>query len=215
MKQVISRPTLAPDLAGEKANTLDIFLKSYLSIYSPPTDSSLLGNSDHCLKTLRHYFLPHLDRHLAPQRVFHYSKADCVSIRTFYSSYPLSSGSSKDPSTFPFFITNAVLDGMDLFIPSSFKPGKKFPLRGSSHSAPRLSITKTATSRNGSDFKPNIQEFLSSTHATLAAKPSKVPNHLFSNASATKLLPARLFLSPFGLWPKLSPKSFANHLSLH
>ena len=71
------------------------------------------------------------------------------------------------------------------------------------------------TSRNGSDFKPNTQELLSSSHAILAPKPSKMPNHLLSNASTTKSLPARLALAPFGLWPKLSPKTFANHLSLH
>ena len=49
----------------------------------------------------------------------------------------------------------------------------------------------------------------------IAPKPSKMPNHLLSNASTTKSLPARLVLAPFGLWPKLSPKTFANHLSFH
>ena len=33
-----------------------------------------------------------------------------------------------------------------------------------------------------------------------------MPNHLLSNASTTKSLPARLALAAFGLWPKLSPK---------
>ena len=92
---------------------------------------------------------------------------------------------------------------------------KKIPLSGSIHSAPKLRITKTTTSRNGSDFKPNSQELLSSSHAILAPKPSKMPNHLLSNASTTKSLPARLALAPIGLWPTLSPKTFATRLSLH
>ena len=36
-----------------------------------------------------------------------------------------------------------------------------------------------------------------------------------SIASTTKSHPARLPLAPFGPWPKLSPKTFANHPSLH
>ena len=75
----ISEPTCANDRAGDKANSLNLFLTSNPSIYSSLNVSSPLGNSDHCLITLRHDFLPHLDRHLAPQRVFHYSKTDWVS----------------------------------------------------------------------------------------------------------------------------------------
>ena len=124
LTQVISEPTRVLDRALAKANTLDLFLTANPSIYSPPTVSSPLGNSDYCLITLRHDFLPHLDRHFAPQRVFHYSKADCDSPRSFYSSYPWSSGSSNDPSSLASLITNAILLGMDIFIPS-YKPGKK------------------------------------------------------------------------------------------
>ena len=138
LTQVISEPTRVPDHAGDKANTLDLFLTPNPSIYSPPTVSSPLGNSDHCLITLRHDFLPQLDRPFAPQRVFHYSKADWDSLRTFYSSYPWSSGFSNDPSSLAFFITDAILLGMDLFVPSSYKPGKKIPLSCSIHIAPKL-----------------------------------------------------------------------------
>ena len=126
-QQVISEPTRVPDRAGDKANTLDLFLTSNPSIYSPPNVSSPLGNSDHCLITLRHDFLPHLDRPLVPHRVFHYSKADWDSLRTFYSSYPWSSGFSNDLSSFTSFITDTILLGMGLIMPSSCKPGKKFP----------------------------------------------------------------------------------------
>ena len=83
LTQVISEPTRVPDCAGDKANSLDLFLTSNPSIYSPPTVSSPLGNSDHCLITLRHDFLSHLDRPFAPERIFHYDKADWDSLRTF------------------------------------------------------------------------------------------------------------------------------------
>ena len=62
--------------------TLNPFLTYNLSIYSPPTVSSPLGNSDHCLITLRHDFFSQLDRPFAPQRVFHYNKADWDSLHT-------------------------------------------------------------------------------------------------------------------------------------
>ena len=49
LTQVISEPTSLPDGAGDKENTLDLFLTSNPSTYSPPTVSSPLGHSDHCL----------------------------------------------------------------------------------------------------------------------------------------------------------------------
>ena len=127
LTQVNSEPTRVPDRAGDKANTLDLFLTSNPSIYSPPTVSCPLGDSDNCLITLRHDFFPQLDRRLAPQRVFHYSKADWDSLRTFYSSYHWSSGFCYDPSSLASFINDAILLGMDYFVPSSSKPRKKIP----------------------------------------------------------------------------------------
>ena len=67
-----------------------------------------------------------------------YNKADWDSLRTFYSSYPWSSGFSNDPSSFASFITDEIFLGMDLFIPSSYKPGKKIPQNSSIHGAPKL-----------------------------------------------------------------------------
>ena len=138
LTQVISEPTRVPDRAGDKAHTLDLFLTPNPSIYSPPTVSSPLGNSDYCLITLRHDFLPLLDRPVAPQRVFHYNKAGWDSLRTFYSSYPWSSGFSNDPSSLASFITDAILLGMDISFPLLTSLIKKVPLSGSIHSAPKL-----------------------------------------------------------------------------
>ena len=125
LTQVVLEPTRVSDRAGDKANTLDLFLTSNPSIHSPPTVSSPLGNSDHCRITLRHDFLPQLDRPLSTQRVFHYRKADLDSLRTCYSSYHWSSGFSNDLSSLASFIIDTILFGIDLFIPSCYKPGKK------------------------------------------------------------------------------------------
>ena len=52
LTQVISEPTRVPGRAEGKANNIDLFLTSNPRIYSPPTVSSPLGNSDHCLLNL-------------------------------------------------------------------------------------------------------------------------------------------------------------------
>ena len=215
LTQVIAKPTRVPDRAGEKANTLDLVLTSNASIYSPPTVSSPLGNSDHCLITLRHDFLPHLDRPFAPQRVFHYSKADWDSLRTFYSSYPWSSDFSNDPSSFASFITDAILLGMDLFIPSSYKSGKK--------NSPKWFNSQCTMAVNNKNHYFKEWKRLQTQHSrTSFIKSRNTCSKTIKNAKSSfvqhiskKSLPARLALAPFGLWPKLSPKTFANHLSLH
>ena len=125
LSQLISEPTCIPDCPEYKANTLDLVLTSNPDIYSNPILDSPLGNSDHCLITLQHNFVCHQDTSSSSQAVLHYSKADWDSLRNFFAAYPWYSGLSNDPSTFATFITNAIQLGMDLFIPSSYRPGKK------------------------------------------------------------------------------------------
>ena len=125
LSQLISEPTRIRDRSGDKANTLDLFLTSNPDIYSNPILDSPLGNSDHCLITLQHNFVSHQDRSSSSQKVFHYSKADLDSLQNYFNAYPWYSGLSNDPSSFATFITNAIQLGMDLFIPSSYKLGKK------------------------------------------------------------------------------------------
>jgi len=125
LSQLISEPTRITDRSRDKANTLDLFLTPNPDIYSNPTLDSLLGNSDHCLITLQHNFVSHQDRFSSSQKAFHYRKADWDSLRNCFAAYLWYSGLSNDPSSFATFITNAIQLGMDLFIPSSYKPGKK------------------------------------------------------------------------------------------
>ena len=73
---------------------------------------------------------------------------------------------------------------------------------------PRLCRMITTASRDGSDFKPNIQELLSSIHALYAPKLSKIPNRQLSIALKIKSLPASLALAPFGINKSRLPKLF-------
>ena len=126
MTQLISEPTRIPNRSRDKANTLDLFLTSNPNIYSKPIVDSPLGNSDHSLITLQHdNFFSHRDKSFSSQKAFRFSRANCDSLRTFYSSGPWYSDISNDPSSFASFIKNGLLLGMDVFSPSSYKPGKK------------------------------------------------------------------------------------------
>ena len=142
------------------------------------------------------------------------SRSDRTSDFVDQSDSPPTTPSSKADPFASVIASNSNLNDDDQgFQPNHFSVQNS--LSCSIHSAPKLWVTKPITSRNRSDFKPNIQDLLPSTHATLAPKTIKNANHLLSNASTTISLPARLALAPFGLWPKLSPKTFANHLSLN
>ena len=138
LTQVISEPTRVPDCAGDKANTLDLFLTSNPSIYSPTTVSSPLGNSDHCLITLRHDFLPHLDRPFGPQRVFHYSKADWDSFALFTL---LTLGLQAFQMILPLLLLSSLtqyfISWIFLFLHLTSLV-KNIALSGSIHSAPKL-----------------------------------------------------------------------------
>ena len=114
------------DRARNKVNTLDLFLTSNTNIFSKATADSPLGHSDHCFITLQHNRLVSFqDKSFSAQKVLHFSNADWDSLRCFYSAYPWYSGCSYDPSSFATYITTGILLGMDLFIPSSYKSGKK------------------------------------------------------------------------------------------
>ena len=125
LSQLISEPTCIPDRSGDNANTLDQFLTTNPDIYSNPILDFPFGNSDHCLIALQHNFVSHQHRSSSSQKFFQYSKADWDSLQNFFAAYPRYSGLSNDPSSFATFVTNAIQLGMDLFIPSFYKPGKK------------------------------------------------------------------------------------------
>ena len=65
LEQLIADATRVPDRSGDRANTLDLFLTTAPSLYSSPSVTAPIGNSDHCLISLGHtilsvYVLHHL-----------------------------------------------------------------------------------------------------------------------------------------------------------
>ena len=146
LSQLVSEPTRIPGCSGDKANTLDLFLASDPDVYANPALDSPLGNSDCCLSTLLHNFVSHQDRSFCSQKIFHYSKADWDSLRTFFAAYPWYSGVSNDPSSFATFITSTIQHRMDLFIPFSYKPGKKILQSGSILNVQKQSKLNTSAS---------------------------------------------------------------------
>ena len=198
LSQLISEPTRIPDRSGDKANTLDLFLTSNPDIYCNPILNSPLCNSDHCLITLQHNFVSHQDRSSSSQNVFHYSKADWDSVRNFFAAYPWYSGYFNDPSFFAAFITNTIQLGMDLFIPSSYTPGKSLLQSGSIHNVQKLSNIKTTALNTGNFTKLRIQELYLYKLTTYAPKPSIMPKSPLSTASTIQLLHVKQDLSPSG-----------------
>ena len=125
LSQLISEPTRIPDRLGRKANTLDLFLTSNPEISSNPILDSPLGNSEQCLMKLQYNFSSQENRSSSSQNCFHYCKADWDSLRNCFAANPCYSNLYNDPLSFATFIINAIQLGMHLFIPGSFKPGKK------------------------------------------------------------------------------------------
>ena len=207
LSHLISEPTRIPNRSGDKANTLDLFLTSNPDIYCNPILDSLLGNSDQCLITLQHNFVYNQDRSSSSQKVFHNSKADWDSLRNFFAAYPWYSGLFIGPSSFAAFITEAIQLGMALFIPSSYKSGKKSSPKWFTSQCAKAVQYKTTTLNNGNDTKLSIQELYLYNLVTYAPKTSLMPNPLLSNASTIKLLHIKQDLAPSGPW--LSQKTFA------
>ena len=138
LTQVISEPTRVPDRAGDKANTLDLFLTSNPNIYSPPTVSSPLGNSDHCLITLRHDFLPQLDRPLLRKESSTTARLTGTPFALFTL---LTLGLQAFQTILPFFLLSLPTQyflAWIFLLPLLTSLVKRTPLSGSIHSAPKL-----------------------------------------------------------------------------
>ena len=130
--------------------------------------------------------------------MFQYNKAGWDSLRNFLAAYPWYSGFSNDSFSFAIFITNAVQLGMDLFIPSFYKSGKKIRQSGSILNVQRVSKPTTTTSKHGNTTKLNNLELHFYMPIIYAPKPSTMPKPPLSTASAIRLLYVKLDLAPSG-----------------
>ena len=195
--------------SGDKANTLDLFLTSNPDIYSNPILDFPLGNSGHCLITLQHSFASHQDRSSSSQKVFHYCKAGWDSLRDFFAVYPWYSDYSNDPYSFATFITNTIQLGMDLFIPSSYRPGKKSSPKWFNSQCAKAVKHKITALNNGNFTKLRIQELYLYKLATYAPKPSIMPN-LFVNRINNKIASCQTGSRSFWSLAKVVSQSFCH-----
>ncbi|CAG4993662.1 unnamed protein product [Colias eurytheme] len=95
LTQLVSSPTRIPDIDDHNPSLLDLLLTTHPENYQA-----------------------------ACRRVWHFKSADWDELRTFYASYPWGRVcfSSDDPNTCADSVADVILQGMELFIPSSVVP---------------------------------------------------------------------------------------------
>ncbi|XP_013173125.1 PREDICTED: RNA-directed DNA polymerase from mobile element jockey-like, partial [Papilio xuthus] len=124
LTQLVSSPTRIPDVDDHTPSLLDLLLTSHPDSYLVSVDAPL-GSSDHCLIRTR---VPISRRpRVKPnghRRVWHYRSADWDGMRSFFASYPWERVCFKldDPDAVAVSVSDVVLQGMELFIPSSVVP---------------------------------------------------------------------------------------------
>lgn len=135
LTQLVSTPTRIPDVEGQNPSLLDLLLTSHPDGYNVSV-SAPLGSSDHCLVRSMVSLIHSFTRIRRTRRVWHYKSADWDGMRSFFASYPWGNVifASGDPSIVAASITDVVVQGMELFVPSSVVPvgGKCRPWFGAS-----------------------------------------------------------------------------------
>jgi len=122
LTQLISEPTRIPRRENEGSYLLDLFLTSSPEKYSTRVFAPL-GSSDHCVVTASFRINQSEKAKAAPKRqIWHYKKAKWADFNAFLNSFDWSLNSyDKNVNTATNVITNTILLGMKLFIPSSVK----------------------------------------------------------------------------------------------
>ncbi|KAA5676903.1 hypothetical protein F3G23_29600, partial [Klebsiella pneumoniae] len=124
LSQLVTQPTRVPDIEGHEPSLLDLLLTTDPGGYSVVVDAPL-GSSDHCLiRAATPLSRPSRRTTTRYRRVWQYLSADWDGLREFYASYPWGRFcfSSADPDVCADRLKDVVLQGMELFIPSSEVP---------------------------------------------------------------------------------------------
>ncbi|XP_062528539.1 uncharacterized protein LOC134200191 [Bombyx mori] len=124
LSQLVTQPTRVPDIEGHEPSLLDLLLTTDPAGYSVVVDAPL-GSSDHCLiRAATPLSRPSRRTTTRYRRVWQYLSADWDGLREFYASYPWGRFcfSSADPDVCADRLKDVVLQGMELFIPSSEVP---------------------------------------------------------------------------------------------
>ncbi|XP_063545771.1 uncharacterized protein LOC134753763 [Cydia strobilella] len=134
LTQLVTAPTRIPDVEGHEPSLLDLLLTSHPVDYNVFVEAPL-GSSDHCLiRSTVPLAYPPRRRVACGRRVWHYRSADWDGMRSFFASYPWRQVcfTPDDPNVVADSVADVVLQGMELFIPSSVVPvgGKSQPWFG-------------------------------------------------------------------------------------
>ena len=118
LTQIVKGPTRVPDVIGQTANLLDLFLTT-VPDKCDSTTSSPLGSSDHSVVVVK-IDAKCKESNDAPfhRTVFRYSEADWDSLRLFIADAPISSFFKNKPTKIAQLLTEWIHAGMESFIPS-------------------------------------------------------------------------------------------------
>jgi len=136
LSKLISEPTHIPDHSRDKANTLDLFPTSNPDAYSNATLDSPLGNSDHALSHYSINFVPTTIDLPLLKKLSIIAKLTGTLFETFLLLIPgILACLMILPILSPLSLTQF---NLDLFIQSSYKPGKSLFQSGSIHNVKML-----------------------------------------------------------------------------
>ncbi|XP_013161244.1 PREDICTED: uncharacterized protein LOC106113067, partial [Papilio xuthus] len=136
LTQLVTSPTRIPDVVDHLPSLLDLLLTTHPDSYLVSVDAPL-GSSDHCLiRTTVPISRRFRSQPIGLRRVWHYRSADWDRMRSFYASYPWGQVcfNLDNPDAVADSIADVVLQGMELFIPSTMVPsgGRSRPWFGRS-----------------------------------------------------------------------------------
>ena len=118
LTQIVDKPTRIPDNINHSPNLLDLFLTSCPDLCTA-TVMSPLGRSDHCMVSVKVDIQCKESSDVPFQRtVFRYSKADWDGFRSFMADAPLDAIFNSDSSEAATSVSDWILAGMEIFIPS-------------------------------------------------------------------------------------------------
>ncbi|XP_052750997.1 uncharacterized protein LOC128200723 [Galleria mellonella] len=109
-----------PDIENHTSSLLDLLLTTHPDGYTVRVDAPI-GSSDHCLiRADVPNTRPDPPRPIGRRRVWHYKSADWDGLREFYASYPWKQlcFASHDPNDCAIAVSEAIIEGMKLFIPN-------------------------------------------------------------------------------------------------
>ena len=136
LSQLISEPTHIPDYSRDKANTLDLFPTSNPDICSNPILDSPLGNSDNALSHYSINFVPTTIDLPLLKKFSTIAKLTGTLFETFLLLIP---GILACLMILPILSPSSLTQfNLDLFIQSSYKPGKSLLQSGSIHNVKML-----------------------------------------------------------------------------